>query len=1032
MPLLANHFATSVDAAVDLHVNQHKSRVFDALEIGHNDPEKWSRAWKAIGTSTTNRLSSLLEELKNMGWEILYTIKDVPNYLTSLLNIIKQLLNNPDQKIIGTLTRGFVGAAKQLWGFLTQLVSRFSPFLASFLPEFDALLNAIKQIGTSFANSAKYLFRAVGTVVSAVINVYDRAVISLSVFSSDFVNSVLLVPAMGAHVIQDMHEKGIQIVVFSMICMQNLFAFADKTSTKVAQYVQDYAAQVLSTNNSLRNIMDSLDMSGAIKTAMVSLLNTNAVKTLLDYIDSSRIVYVIQEILAFVNRIVSNISSTVATYLTRFLQQNTPKFVEIIMQLINPTILGEQRDLTQACANLANDPRVSVENSERLRRVVRTAERVQKTLTDRDVMTFSQSWDAAHLVTNLYFDKQVSEDDVDEVLVNQIGMTNQELMDLVITSSELMETQLSVTFAQMRLDGKTEKIGTEVDYSLEIPEIVETLQRNRNRIEELKNLIIKKKNDFYRYDQEKVDEKQELLMFKNKPVSTAYKIDIDKMRKSIDDDYGITTLEKELDELQKQNKELDLRLQQKKHRVNRGRRWLGPLIFIVSIGALALLFVWRTRSQFEELQHKVFDDLLLESNYNQLLSKQIDYFVTNRPWGKTLSINDSPVVMDEFRQSFDILANDMTQNRLPLEQVQEWGTLLVDSAKMQQDDVQNNDSSWYSYLSRLPPLFSGGQPEDALLGINPPATGMEVTIVEKTVSINDVSSIAQGWAAMEGTTPKLKQGNYIMHVANLIRKQASHFDAFISTKKTRMVQIEQLRKGFAGQFFNWISKQVRGTGGTGADRSAGVEDVLEGVASGQTPFVAQQYEYWMTIGVGVTSLTHAAYILSTELAAGIMYSTGGDETIAGQRYVKLQTELLRIFGYMGADIVQRSVSIATWRLWLPGIAFKLIILFLKSSNIVAFFGTIGKGALNVVTWPARKLWAYTTSDRTRVAEGSQVVERELTIQEQKLLRRQKRRQGKLAQPIPCVMCNIATSLWATKAQPHQFYCSVGCAFVHGL
>lgn len=1028
MPL-HDHFSTICDAARDLHVNQTKSRVFNALDIGTEEPTSaWSEAWKMLSAATKALLNPLLDLIRSIAWETLYLIKEVPNYLRSLLNMIAELLVNP----VSSLATTFYTTAKRFWTFLIQLV----PTAASFLPEIESFGKIIRQVGSSFINSAKFLLRGVAQVVSAVIGVYIRAAERLATFCYEFQKTVTSIPTMGLKPFQQLYEKSLQTVLFSVLMIQNVTKWAATKTDDAKRYLDEYAEKILNGNRSLQSLIARLDMTGFLKDALSSLLESEYIQKLIDYIGSLSIVVILRDIFNFIGRIIGNISFAVSTFVNVFVAGVLDIYMNIATSLTSEFGVEQKRlvQMTEACVKLQENSRVSPENKAVLKQVVQESQKTQKILEHTNVMTVTETWDVAHTLTNLYSGNNVAEEDISAAIKAQTGLGTDDLSIIMFNLNELLSTQLAVTFAQMSSSSKTTKIDGEYEER--------TLEENRQRLEEIPVKIrdiekkikeIQRNPNYIRLERARAD-KLEDLIDSDTDIDSSRINNIDRTTAAIEKQFRIDKLRDEIDELKKEAQDIEAHVIGKKYRI-RMRTVLstgGSLLVALSLGIF-----WIAKNaadsnlEFYLLQGKDLLKRFIDDHANdEVIRFQVNDFLAS----KQRNLDDKEATIDDFHYYRQKERLDMLGNRMPLAKVLAYSDLFK---KM---------------LISKQAYFVPETPK--------PAESKAVVLVQKGTDLSDPTMVIGNVGVLLDL-----HTNWAVSTAQLAKNALK--PSWIAEK--------------ASEVLSCFGFGAKGSGMSGADsKETGAESRLM-TEKGWGPHIAQQWLFWGTQLHLYSGMLQFAAIIVYSVCAAIVHWLEGEITEAGTILTSGFAQIFLVYATTEMKYVENTYLIGLLRMpWLQPLvyAYKLAMVIYPWLdprfwlNKIQEFGkavlekikAVGNGIYTVVSGPLTLVlaivngivsfvqfiwngikvraekWPFNkgkvvVDTQTIQVEGAKRVKERISTQDEinraaiEQLFKPTRKTRKLESNIPCDTCLYPESVWATASFPHVFYCSHGCATI---
>ncbi len=973
-----NDGAGIMRAMSDLHANGKRAQVFSVLRINGNEPGIFDRVWKALRRMAASVFESAGLLLSAVPWEVLINIKDAPNYLSSLLKIINQLLAEQAQGTIIALANAFFVGSTKLWDFLASLFESVEQteedveLFRNMKEQVQQFGTMLKEYGASIVGAVKYLFTGIKSIVSKIVSMYGTAVEKLSEFSSSFINSMLLVPRMGSVLIQTVHEKSIQLVILGFILMQNVLELARVGSNVAKAYVEQYAAKLNAMTNDVRRLVDSLSAEAVFKRVFNVLLSSETVKGLVKYIKSSRVVVVLDRIFAFIANIITNVTVTLGTYITNFVSRCTNKFSDI-MDAVLQSVGGlspqqEIFNLSKACDDWAQNPKISEQSRAELIDASNGAKKIIQALSnfsDSKYQRLGQLFDnasfASRVLTDTYFDREVSKKDEDRLCRDSTGFDFETFTNLIFTNAQLMRVRIAAASAQFRMANRHVKMETrlpeefigvrddeEDNRNKEIHQKRAEIEENKARMKEILAEIahIKLTNGDFEKANERTVEFFDAQIF-NSSLTSAQRsvLGLEKlaMLESNRVVAGITALEKEYAELQQANREKDSSISKTQGWVRRNAGKMFVLLMVVGVTVAAKWFYdMQTRNSHIAMQ-TLFRPLLKEANQDPFLAMQIKDFVETR--GISF-LEASPEVITELQVhiSKTIAEIDSGTSRIDIDV---WYPFMLESISMHQARAMEAKKPVApSVASRALNAVWGLLSKQATsLQIDPgeqAAVKAAQEAQENSDAVNavvfssgqaaldmiqnmDPAAFRKGWRAYEGSSMEEKKRNFAMDFALVA---SSHFKAsaiLLAHEKTRLSAELDAAGGFMSQFVKILKFGATHTGLLGADKDAGLVQVQESMAMGSGLYLTQQFAYYegnlMLMACGVRLITVTVMTFCNVM----MNIIAGEMRIASDLADAVTSELVRVLGLAAASVIGNAIFIFTGRFALPVLIFKIAV-----------------------------------------------------------------------------------------------------------
>lgn len=1035
LALIETHYPSITHAIVDLRLKKQKAVLFNHID------GRWDDLVQKIVQYANSLFESTTGLIGGLAWEALYAVKQIPNYLVSLLRVVEQLIGTSNVERATNLVNAFLAGSTKLWEFMENLIPGAFGKIAEQIKSFAQLL---KTYGNAVFSAVKYLFSGVKTVLTAILTLYAKASEKLALFSSAFVNAINYLPNM------NIRKASVQTVLFAFMMMQNVMELGSIKSTVAFEYIQAYALRLSKQTTTLNKMVNALNPMSFIAT----ILKHETIQNLLGYMSNvaaAKPFAILSAIFQFAKRIIKNVTTCISSYITGFVFQGINTLSDILKRIFG---MEEHQDdfqnLTRVCNELAANKDVSPENREKLAETVKLSSRLQESIAavssskyNNLTKLFDDTWFASNVYARFYFEEQVSAEEENRMCENVTGFDKETFEFMSLSMSALLQERISVVYAETFSDTAKVKvesfIGSDLNWDKEQYEKEKEIKAIDQKIPELEKAIrsIKYNNESYRIKKGDYD-KQEAQFMQNLTapldVRRVHLKFLKEIKRNIEEEAGITALEKEITELKVKREELQRSIHAKRGLVKRNS---GKLILLIT-GLVFGYIAWTIKEKLEHdaqlAAQTVFKPLLKAANYDPILAAEIRQFTESQG----VSIQDNtPLLISKFEAHVSNTIYDIRNGKTSFEEVEKtWGLLIMKSVRLHQERPIE-EASKSVVVKAIDAFYNFWKGEKVLDVPQIEAAAAVENAIEKTFDktavglLKDINPVQvfQGWQSYtQYNSVAEKKEAYAMQVSQIL---ASHFVALSGTFALEHKRISEDEVGWLKGLGNLISYGLKQGGLYGADKDASAKDLQESLAKGGFPFLMQQFAYYEGTLVMVTSSIRLILTIIVAVANSVLNIYYGEHDIAGKFMKDLYVEVFVILGVAGAQIIKAATVIFFGRWNMIIMALNLL------STLVSFtpFGIIWSvlGGLKRLTVGAfRRLTSARSSsiiDAGKRADSKLEQEVGYATAKAELKRRmlQKESLTKQESNINCNACIVQVASAACGHCRNTFYCSEGCA-----
>ena len=1010
-------------ALVDLHVNQKNAVIFQHIGLD------WNTVWRQIISYGKSMFDSAFDLLQNVAWETLFTLKQVPNYLTSLLRVIEQLLSQ--KSLSSTLYDAFYVGATKLWSVLVQLLP--SSFQTDIGAQIQAFGQAFKTYGSVIWKAMQFLFSGIKKLVEALMVLYHRAVSALAEFSGLFVTSM--------SIFSPIKQRCTQTILFSFMLMQNVLELGNLKSNQAMQYLKLHAERLSSETQLLHSLVERLNPASKI---LQVLIQNQALQNVLQYINSSIPMVIFGKVFKFLNNIISNVITSVSSYITAFGLQAVHYMTNVLSKIMDLPEYDSVMNLTNAAQELSENKLVSQSNKAFLQEAVQIGTSFQtETLRANQnkyndlAGLFENTWFAARVLSDYYHEVPVSQADQDRVCKDATGFKTADLLKTHGAVASLLQERISVvfseTFDKVKIESSLIGIRDDDNWLKEAFEKRQEISEIEQRIQQLERQIgfLKDTSQYVSemeiYQRKRRDAMQELSRAGNE-ATRVYLSTLDALKANIEEANGITALKSEIALLKEQKIALQKSISQKS---GRSKQVSGIVIVVVAafvFGYIAIQIAEKQRRDVMVGSQYTFNSLLTASNNDPILQAQVQRFIEQ----EGINFADpTPNTLNRFQKYVASIAFDIENKKIDLETTEkDWALFIASSIRMHENKQKEEKSSainvFWSYIK--------GETKSTDLALIE-AEANAGSAIEKTfdsaavglLKYVDMRNFHIGWRAYNGNSIAEKQDAYMADVANILKAHFTAMSGIFGAEQKKYIQ--QANPGWMSQIATAISYGFKQTGAGGVDRKATTDDLLDSLAFGGVGFIVQQFVYYEASLVFFVTGIRIVLFTITALVGAVVNVVMGEQDIAYTLLVNLGNEALRGLGIVGAHWVRAATTIFYNRFSIVTLGLNLImsaiLIFIPAGMIWTIVGGVRKG----IAWSWNRLTNCGRVQQVGRSEDARLTQEGRDAIRLAALANRNKEIYKIDAQI-CSTCNVKHSYAVCGHCDSAFYCSKGCADLH--
>lgn len=1055
--LLRPHYGHSdaylMHALVDVKINGERSKAVQVLNIGTKS------TWNALQMAANATFGVFRTIIEQVEWETLVNITEQPKFLKSLQDIAQEILDTEATDKLLQMSKAFYAGASRLWDFLKQLLgAQIADYGAIFayINDFSSLL---VQYGRNFVDSVKYIFSGIRKIIDSIIVLYQKAMIRLSEFSSSFVDAVDLIPTMGSIVIQQVHEISIQTVLFTFIGMQNVVELLNQPRSYGIRYTSRFCRQLNDMVTNLGRLIASLDMSGAVKSILVSLLELPTIRKLVNYMETNYIVDILSRIFLFIGKTLSSIHGVVHTYLENIATRMIDKLADVGRQIfdIPQTNQARMNELIGQTQRLSRHPDVSAETRSLMMDAVRRAEQLellgQKHSRQKYVngFNFDDVRFSSKTLTDMYFGRQVSQSDQDRMCRISTGLTVEQFSRLLITTEDLMLNRTDMALAEIslakrsrgkfkveakliaangdetnvRLDQeKAEKMAYVEKLKLEIVELTRKkgeLAENANydeAVSNLETLLVKSSSQDLR---EVGYERSRKEMFELRV-------------EMLKGHHGITAVEKRIAQLTKEIDDVERSIIRQDAQI---RKWAAPVIAAICGSAFLYGVFSVVRNQFYDAKFArktVFSNLIEASGHDPLLIEHVTKYVEFKGISPTASSTDT---LDDFNRFVRDQIYGIRRNQIPIDEIERSfiGTIESSISHTFQITQEKKERGKEPYFARLWSFFD--KQEQAPQIEAGEATGLSVfgsspVLGNQLADINPAALFdgPGGYAAPEKTA---REALFRKDVANVLQIHLNGLSGLIKAERQSMIDKKRFDEGIVSSVVgmisdNWAASGIPSISTESKDR---YRDVINVLSKGGTSAMSQLIAYYQAHAMILLYAVRLSLLIVCSLTFALVQTWFGEVEQARTTLSSVRTELVNIFGLVAAELAQATSAISNARFSSFMFVFKAIMAFVPFGQIVSVL-SMGSSALKT-TFSYLRNWTRTPQNERQLREDARKRDGRLSEEQRREhdndWNQIQKDRPKTDSRVQCRVCVVEPAQYSDADGREKFYCTYACAAI---
>lgn len=1023
MQHVALHYPTITHALVDLYVNKKNALVFQHVGLDFND------VWRQIISYGKSMFNSAFDLLQNVAWETLFTLKQVPNYLASLLRVIEQLLLQ--KSLSTTLYDAFYVGANKLWSLLVQLLP--SSFQMDIGAQISAFGQALKTYGTAIWKAMQYLFSGFKKLIEALMVLYHRAVAKLAEFSGLFVASM--------SIFSPVKQRCTQTVIFSFMLMQNVLELGSIKSNQAIDYLKLHVERLSSETQLLHSLVERLNPTSKI---MQVLLQNEILQNLLQYINSSAPLVIFRRIFKFIDAVIANVITSISSYITAFGLQAVHYMTNVLSKIMDLPEYHSIMNLTNAAQELSENQAVSAKNQEYLKEAVQVGMSFETEMTkakqnkfDDLANLFENTWFAAKVISNYYHEVPVSQEDQDRVCKDATGFNTIDLLKTHGSVASLLQERISVvyseTFDQEKVKIEAPFIGLRGDDDenwlkeafekrQEIATIDERIQKLERQIGYLKDTDAYV-SEMEIYQIKRRNAMQELSKADNQ-ATRVYLSTLDALKANIEEANGIAELKREIELLKEQREALQRSISQKSGRSKQVSGIITVLVTAFVVGYIAIQIAEKQRRDVMVASQYTFNSLLSASNNDPILQAQVQRFIEQ----EGINFADATAnTLNRFQKYVASVAFDIENKKIDLETTEkDWALFIASSIRMHENKKKEEEKSAINMFWS----FVKGETKSTDVALIESGNAIEKTFDSAAVGLLknvDMQNFHIGWTAYAGNSVAEKQDAYVADVANILKAHFTAMSGIFATEQKKYIQ--QANPGWLTQIATAISYGFKQTGVGGADRKATTDDMLDSLAFGGVGFIIQQFVYYEASLVFFVTSARILLFTITALVGAVVNVIMGEQDIAYTLLLNLGNEALRGLGIVGAHWIRAATTIMLNRFSIITLVLNVIMSALLIFTPAGILWSIVRGIKGGIVWT----WNGLTNCR-RVKQVGRAEDNRLTQEGRDAVRmaaylNSVQKNYKVDAQI-CSTCSVEHAFAVCGHCLNTFYCSEGCAELH--
>lgn len=445
-----------INAICDLHMHKTKSKTYETL-IGGRYFSNIGDILVALNAYIGEMFQTTIDIIRNIAYEAIIGLGEVPDFLESLLTLSKKLRKDPLKDDDKGMLQGFFDGLSKLWEYIDSLV--FTSGLEISKKAIDNLRIPIAQTYSIVASILSYgvrileklfaLFKYVGHLVKGIITIFVRGANAAANYFFQFGQILYESISFDA-----MRKKFLRGIVFLFSSVNDFIDLGQMAAGIGANYLQKLAEQIHGVFTELQNEVARSDKR-VVDTIKDRMLQIPGVASIAGFIKKG--FDAILSIFTFLKKCLTKILLTCGSFIEYGINRFATVFGIMTQKLYDTLIkpffpVDQYQNILEEIETLKKNPKVKPEHvleAEKLMNkhngIILGAEHWKENKMEDAILygEFQKHFDVimqgADILTRGYYNEEVSNDEVNEYQLKRTGRSHDDTVNDTISLRKWMD-----------------------------------------------------------------------------------------------------------------------------------------------------------------------------------------------------------------------------------------------------------------------------------------------------------------------------------------------------------------------------------------------------------------------------------------------------------------------------------------------------------------------------------------------------------------------------------------------------------------